>query len=400
MEPASMIRAAGSRALRVGLAIGLLAALMAPSSAALAQGSLEISTPYPSVSVQPGASASFAIDVSASQPRQVELAVSGAPTGWTAALHGGGFTVSSVWVAAGASGATPAPPELKLDVKVPDGAPEGTTRLTVTATSGDLSAQLVVSVTVAAQAGGTVKLSSDFPNLKGRSDQSFTFNLQLANNTPQQLTFTLSTTGPEGWTVDAKPASQSQAASFAVDAGATSAVTVTATPAQDSPSASYDIAVQAVSGSFTADQKLSVQITGNVTLGLSPPQGQPLSTTASAGGGKQFTLVVSNTGTSPAENIKLTSTPPSGWSVTFDMDTIAELQPSATQNVIATIKPAAEAIAGDYVVSFRAATAESNKSADVRVTVETSVIWGIVGLAIIAIVIGGLIYIFQRYGRR
>jgi uncharacterized membrane protein len=68
--------------------------------------------------------------------------------------------------------------------------------------------------------------------------------------------------------------------------------------------------------------------------------------------------------------------------------------------VIATIKPAAEAIAGDYVVSFRAATAESNKSADVRVTVETSVIWGIVGLAIIVIVIGGLIYIFQRYGRR
>jgi uncharacterized repeat protein (TIGR01451 family) len=396
MEPASMIGATLIRALRVALAVGLVAALLAPSSAALAQGALEISTPYPGVALQPGASASFQINLTTTTARQVDLAVSGAPTGWTAALHGGGLTVSSVWVPTDVTKA----PDVKLDVKVPDGAPDGTSHLTVTATSGGLTAHLAVTLTVAAQAGGTVKVTSDFPNLKGRSDQTFTFNLQLANDTPGQLTFTLSTTGPDGWTVDAKPASQAQAASFTVDAGATSAVTVTVTPAQDAPSAAYDIDVQAVSGSFTADQKLSVEITGNVTLALAPPQGQPLSTNASAGGEKQFTLVVTNSGTSPAENITMTSTPPTGWTVTFDQPTIAELQPSATQNVIATINPAAEAIAGDYVVSFQAATTESTKSADVRVTVETSVIWGIVGLAIIVLVIGGLIYIFQRYGRR
>ena len=399
MEPDSMVRATLTRALRVALAAGLVAVLLAPSSAALAQGGLEISTPYAGVSLQPGASASFQINLTTTTARQVDLAVTGAPTGWTAALHGGGYTVSSVWVPTDATKA----PDVKLDVKVPDGAPDGTTHLTVTATSGGLTARLGVSVTVAAQAGGTVKLTSEFPNLKGRSDQSFTFNLQLANDTPQQLTFTLSTTGPDGWTVDAKPASQAQAASFTVDAGSSSAVTVTVTPATDAPSASYEADVQAVSGSFTADQKLSVQITGNVTLGLAPPQGQPLSTNASAGSGKEYTLVVSNTGTSPAENITVSSTPPTGWEVTFNgapTMTIAELQPNATQNVIATIKPAAEAIAGDYVVSFRAGTTESTKSADVRVTVETSVIWGVVGLAIIVIVIGGLLYVFQRYGRR
>jgi uncharacterized repeat protein (TIGR01451 family) len=396
MEPASMVRATLTRALRVALMAGLVSALLAPSSAILAQGGLEISTPYPGVSLQPGASASFQIDLTTTTARQVDLAVTGAPTGWTAALHGGGFTVSSVWVPTDTAKA----PDVKLDVKVPEGAPDGTTHLTVTASSGGLSERLGVSVTVAAQAGGTVNLTADFPNLKGRSDQTFTFNLQLANDTPQQLTFTLSTTGPDGWTVDAKPASQAQAASFTVDAGATSAVTVTVTPATDAPSAAYDMDVQAVSGSFTADQKLTVEITGNVVLALAPTEGQPLSTNASAGGDKQYTLVVSNTGTSPAENITMSSTPPTGWTVTFDQDTIAELQPGATQNVIATIKPAAEAIAGDYVVSFRAGTTESTKSADVRVTVETSVIWGIVGLAIIVLVIGGLIYVFQRYGRR
>jgi len=394
MEPASMDRRAG-RAMRVALAVGLLAALIAPSGAALAQGTLEITTPYPGVSVQPGASVNFQIDIATSEDRQVDLTVSGVPDGWTAALRGGGFTVSSVWVPKDEA------PEVRLDVKVPDGAPEGTTSLTVTATSDGLTSRLVVEITVAAEAGGTVALTSDFPNLKGRSDQSYTFNLQLENNTPQELTFTLNATGgAEGWTIDARPASQSQAASFAVDAGGSSGVTVTVTPAEDAPSATYEVAVQAVSGAFTAEQPLSVEITGNVTLGLSTPQGQPLSTNATAGGEKQFTLVVTNTGTSPAENITMDSTPPSGWSVTFDLDAIAALQPGATQNVIATIKPAAEAIAGDYVVTFRASSAESSDSVDVRVTVETALIWGIVGLAIIALVIGGLLYVFQRYGRR
>jgi uncharacterized repeat protein (TIGR01451 family) len=396
MEPASLVRGMRARALRavrLALAIGFAVALFAPASATLAQGTLAITTPYPAVSVQPGASASFQITVAVSEARQVDLAVSGVPSGWTGVLHGGGFTIDSVYAT------KDSPPDVKLDVKVPDSATEGTTSITLTATSGGLSSHLVLKLTVAAQAGGTVSMTSDFPNLKGRSDQAYTFNLQVHNDTPQQLTFTLSATGPDGWTVDAKPASQAQAASFAVDAGSTGGVTVTVTPATDAASDTYPVTVDAVSGSFTAEQKLSVQITGNVTIDLTTPD-QRLSTNASAGSGKAFTLVVSNTGTSPAENITVSATPPTGWTVTFDLETIASLQPNTTQNVIATIKPAAEAIAGDYVVSFRAATAESNKSVDVRVTVETSVIWGVVGLAIIALVVAGLVYVFQRYGRR
>lgn len=393
MEQGSTMGPRRARLFRASVAIGLLAALMIPAGAALAQGTLGISTPYPAVSVQPGATASFEIHVKSSEARRVDLAVSGTPEGWTANLRGGGFSVDSVYVTKDDE------PDLTLDVKVPESAPTGTTRLTVTATSGSLSATLAIDVTVATQAGGTVELTSDFPNLKGRSDQTYTFNLQLENDTPQQLTFTLSATGPDGWTFDARPATQTQAASFAVDPGSSSGVTVTVTPAEDAPSATYDVAVQAVSGAFSAEQQLSVQITGNVTLDLSTPD-QRLSTNATAGGEKQFTLVVRNTGTSSAENVTVSGTPPSGWQVTFDIETIAQLQPKASQNVIATITPAAEAIAGDYVVTLRASSAESNDSVEVRVTVETSLIWGIVGLALIALVIGGLLYVFQRYGRR
>ena len=36
----------------------------------------------------------------------------------------------------------------------------------------------------------------------------------------------------------------------------------------------------------------------------------------------------------------------------------------------------------------------------IRVTVETSLLWGIVGVALIILVIVGLGYVFRRYGRR
>lgn len=397
MEPGSTTGPTRGRALRVALAIGLLASLLAPSGVALAQGTLTISTPYPAVTLQPGAPASFTIDLNSSEDRQVDLAVSGAPSGWTVALHGGGFTVDSVFVPKNK------PPELKLDVRVPDTATQGATHLTVTATSGSLTARVVIDVTVAVYAGGTVQLTSQFPNLKGRSDQSYTFNLTLDNNTAQQLTFTVGATGgtgTDGWTISAQPSGQSQAASFAVDAGGSTAITVSVTPATVAPSGIYPIDVQAVSGTYTADQKVSVEITGNVSLSVAAPSGQPLSTTANAGSGTQYTLVVTNSGTSPATDITVAATPPSNWTVTFDSDTIASLDAGATQNVIATIKPAAEAIAGDYIVTFRASSADSTSSVDVRVTVETSLVWGIVGIAIIVLVLGGLVYVFQHYGRR
>lgn len=396
MEPASTL-GRRARAVRVALAVGLVAAILAPSSVVLAQGTLSLTTAYPGVSVQPGASVSFDLKLTSSEARFVDLAVAGTPAGWTAALHGGGFTVTRVFVNKDES------PELKLDVKVPDDAKEGKQQLTVTATGGGASSSVTVTVTVAAQAGGTVSLTSDFPNLKGPSTAALTFNLQLHNDTPQQLTFTLSATGPDGWTVDAKPTSQSQAASFSVDSGGSAGVTVTATPAEGAASDTYPITVQAVSGSFTAEQQLTVEVTGNVTLALAAPEGQPLSTNAGAGSTKDYTLVVTNSGSSPAEKVTVSATPPTGWTVTFNgqsSQVIDSIAAGTSQNVVATIKPAAEAIAGDYIVAFQASSAESSKSVDVRVTVETSLLWGVVGIAIIVLVIAGLLYVFQRYGRR
>jgi len=94
---------------------------------------------------------------------------------------------------------------------------------------------------------------------------------------------------------------------------------------------------------------------------------------------------------------------PTNWKVTFggeDTFKLDSLAAGTQENVVATITPASDAISGDYIVTFNGASTEGSKSVDVRVTVETSPLWLIVGIAVIVLVIAGLLYVFQRYGRR
>lgn len=382
-----------TRALRSLAAGALLAGLLVPAGAALAADPLAISTPYPAVALQPGSSGSFEIAVTTSEPGRVDLAVGGVPEGWTATLRGGGFEVSGVFVD------PESPPALKLDVKVPADATEGTYRLAVTATAGSLSDRLELDVKVAAAAGGTVSLSSDFPALRGSSDQTFPFSLELRNDTPQQLTFSLSASGPADWEITARPSGESQAASVTVDAGSRTTVNVSASVPREADAGSYTITVQAVAGQRTARAELIVEITGNVELDLSTPD-QRLSASATAGGTKEFALVVYNTGTTPASGVALTASPPQGWEVTFTPETLDPIAPDGNAQVAAQISPSAQAIAGDYVVTFSASAEGSRSSIDVRVTVEASPISGFLAIALIAIVLVGLGAVFRVYGRR
>ncbi|HHX76954.1 MAG TPA: hypothetical protein GX697_01185, partial [Firmicutes bacterium] len=74
--------------------------------------------------------------------------------------------------------------------------------------------------------------------------------------------------------------------------------------------------------------------------------------------------------------------------------------PGETAKVKAYIKPSDKAIAGDYVVNISASTPEAYSSADFRVTVKTSALWGWIGVLIIALVGAGIYYLFRRFGRQ
>ena len=383
------------RVVRRMAALGLVAFLIlvgVPTAAAAETVSL--STPYPGVAVAPGTKVSFDISVRTDASDRVDLSLRNVPADWTASLFGGGFIVDGVQTT-GSSAAT-----VRLDVTVPATATAATQRIEVAARSGSATDVLPLDIRVTPNAAGEVSLTTDFPSLKGPSTNTFTFNLTLHNDTSEDLTFTGVATGPDGWTITTQVSSESQAANALVKAGATTPVTVTAKPPAAIDAGQYPISVDVTSGSRTAHQDLGVEITGSYSMTLSTVD-ERLNANATAGATTDLTLVVTNTGTAPITGVTLSATPPSGWTVEFDPKTV-DVAPGTPVNVTAHMTPSSDAIAGDYVATLTA-TAPSNlatANASIRVTVETSLLWGAVGVVLIVIVLVGLWLTFRRFGRR
>lgn len=373
-------------------------ALMLVSMPALAQEeptvveSIGISTPYPSVAVEAGDQASFALSLVAPQPTPMTLEATGLPEGWTGVFRGGGFEIDGVT-------AGPEAPELSLDVGVPVDAAEGTYDIGVSASGGGASLSLALQIRVSAQAGGEVTLTPDFPGLRVPTGETASFSVELRNDTPSDLEFELSSSGPAGWEVTAEPATEPQATTMQVEAGSTAQITVDATAPAGVESGQYPVSVQASSPDTEVQADMIVEIVGSFSLELGTPD-QRLSTEVSSDGSTDIILVVTNSGTAPISNVELSATAPSNWDVTFAEQVVPQLAAGESANVTATVTPSDQAIAGDYVITFRADSAEANSTVDIRTTVNPSAIWGFVGVALIVLVLVGLAWVFRRFGRR
>jgi uncharacterized membrane protein len=382
-----------SRRLRGVLSIALaLWVLPLSVSSALAANGLTLTTQFPDITVSPGTQASFTISVKTTTAARVGLSLTGAPPAWNAALHGGGFVVNAVETNGKDS------TDVRLDINVPADA-SGTTNMTVTGTSGGSSVTLPLSVKVEANAGGTVTVTPDYTQLKGAANSSFTFNLTISNQKAQDLTYTATGEGPDGWTVNVTLTGQSQAVSGTVKANSTANVAVQVTPAANAQAGPFKVAVVATVGGTQFPVELELDITGSYSLSLSTPT-QLLSGHGPSGSVTDQSFTVTNTGTAPITAVKMSVTPPTNWKVTFEPDTIDTLQPNTPTTVIAHITPSGDAIAGDYSLTFNANGKEASTNADFRFTVETSLVGGIIGAVLIIAAIGGLLWVFRRYGRR
>lgn len=387
------------RGVRAGLRRGFVAlaaaaiGLVSLAPAAFAADGLTITTPYPAVVVAPGAQVAFNVTIKTTTPSRVALALTGAPTDWNPALRGGGFVVDAVETNGVDAGT------VRVDLTVPTTA-TGTSKMVLRGTSASSVVELALEVRVAAGATGDVTLKTDFPSLKGPSTQTFNFNLTLANGTPEDLTFSVNAQGPTGWTIQANLTGQAQAASAVVKAGSSSGVTVSAVPPAGVAAGSYPLQVVAVAGSRTIKGTLSVEVTGTYTLTMATSDGR-LNGRGPAGSVSPLAIVLTNTGTADITNVALTGTGPGSWDISFDQPTVATIAAKQSVTVTAQIKPSGDAIAGDYNVSLSAnGTPSATSTLAIRYTVETSVVWGVVGVALIIAVGAGVWWVFQRYGRR
>jgi uncharacterized membrane protein len=373
-------------------AVAFVGLLAAPT---LAVEGLEISTPFPGVAVAPGSDVSFDLTIAVTERRQVALSVEGVPTGWEATLRGGGNVVDTVLAIPDES------PDVRLDVTIPADAAARTYDMRLVGRSGSLVETLPLSIRVNEAAAGDVTMTTDFPELTGPADATYSFSLTLSNDTAEDLTFALTATGPTGWTVTARPTSEDQAASATVEAGASETIRVEAEPLPTTAAGTYPLVVAASAGERSVESQLSVVITGNYAMTLTTPDGR-LNASGNAGSAITRTILLVNDGTAPLTQVRPSATAPSGWTVTFEPEIVESIPPQQEIEVTSTIVPSGNAIAGDYVITYRASNSDSSASADenIRVTIETSLTWALVGVALILVTLAGLGWVFARYGRR
>jgi len=370
-----------------------LVALSGLGSTALAAGGLTVTVPYPGVVVGPGSKVTFDVTIKTTTAGRVDLSLSGVPDGWTAYVRGGGTDITAVQT----NGKDPV--SATVEVTVPADA-TGTKQMTLHASGLGDSVDTTLDVQVQASAAGDVTLTTDVPSQKGSSTTTFTFNLTIDNSTAQDLTFSVNAQGPDGWTTDARLTGSSSAASAIVKAGQTSSVTITANPPDGVAAGQYPIDVTATAGPKQVKTQLGVEITGSYTMSMSTPN-QVLSPSGGAGTATTQQLTLTNSGTSDITNVTVQGTGPTNWKFAFDQATIATIPAGQTVTVNATITPSTDAIAGDYQLTFTATGDQSTSATQtIRFTVQTSILGGLVGVALVVIVLLALWFVFRRYGRR
>jgi len=359
-----------------------------------------LTTQDAAVGAAPGKAITFPVDVlnNTTKQERIKLSIATAPQDWVPVFQDRGYDVTEEDLLPGKDNT------VTFQVTPPAATAAGTQRISLKAATDDgQTATLDIGVTInGAAGGGNLKLTTDYPILKGASGTKFEFKATIANNTGKDNTFALAANPPDNnWQVYFQPAFDTkQISSIAVKSGSTQDVNVEVQAPPLAQTNDYPIGVKVNDDAGNnANVDLKVSIIGNYKLDINPQQ--QLNTNATAGQAKTVQVTIANTGTAAIQNISLTATGlPSGWTMTFSPDKLDSIDPNTQRQVQGTLTPAAKAIAGDYSISLSASSTQATINKDFRVTVETPTIWGWVGIGIVVIVVAGLSWMFASYSRR
>jgi len=366
-----------------------------PAASAPLKG-LWLLTDYPSQTLRAGevTTIRFKLQNAGTAPEAVQLSVTGTPAGWKAEILGSGQAVAAAMPGVNESVA------LQLRVDVPKDAKPGSQDFVLHAKGAKQSIDLPLALTVGTDAPAKLSLKSRLPSLRGTPRSAFEYTVTVGNDSGKDLTVALSAQSPANFqTTFTEGFGSNEISSIPIEAGQTKDIKVKVTPPRDVKAGDYPVLVKVASEGATAELRVTLQISGQGKLALSTKDGR-LSGEAEVGKSAAYTLVVSNDGTAPIEEVEMSGTVPANWKVEFNPKTIASVAPNEKKEVQVLVTPADKAIAGDYVASFRASGRGESASSDFRITVTTSTLWGIVGIGIIAIALLVLLGAVARFGRR
>lgn len=299
----------------------------------------------------------------------------------------------------------------KLDLKCmsPAGTAEGEYTITVTATTDDLQIERSVDLTIRVLEGeiapvveGDLELTSDYPTLHGDPGSTLEFKIQITNKLGEDRTFDLSAELPQHFDANFSPAFDKGKiiSALQIKSNSSESVAMRVSVGADVEEDTYPIVFRASSANVSSTIDFEATVTGTHKISLVTDR-EVLSSNATAGQESHITLFVINDGTAPMESISFSSpSKPVDWEVTFEPDKVEYMEPGQFEEIDAIIKPKSKAIAGDYMVSFMAHSSQASDSLEYRVSVETSSLFGVIGIVIVILVLAALLGIFLKLKRR
>lgn len=373
-----------------GLVFGSASPVLAQSG-----GGFSISADYPSMVIGIGETLTLDMTIRSPLSQIVSLGVDDLPKGWTAEFRGGGRVIQSVYVEQNL------PANVQLRITQPENLGAGTYRFTAVAHGSGMTSEFPIELIVKEKAPAKLTFQTDFPTLRGGTESAFTFSATLKNDGDEDIFVTLTADAPREFSVTFKSAGKDITnLPTEIKADSSQRVDITVQPLTSLPVGSYPIVALAQGEAAEAALLLTAEVVGQPQLTLTTPDGR-LSGDAYLGKSTPIKLILRNSGNSPAVGVKLSATSPSGWTVTFEPEQVVEVPAEGEVEITANVKPADRAIAGDYMLTFRVQPNEgASKSSDFRVTVRASTLWGVVGIALIAVALGIVGLAVMRFGRR
>jgi uncharacterized membrane protein len=357
---------------------------------------LWLTTPYPVVTLKGGEETKLPVSLVNynEPPLRADLSLKTAPAGWTVELRGSNRKVGAAFIDVNDK------VSFDLDVKIPADAKPGKYEIALAATGGGNNLDLPITVEVVAPEAAQLNLEPKLPVLRGTAKSNFEFQVKVTNDSADDATLNLASAAPNGFeTVFKEGYGSQELTSLPIKAGESKDIAATVKPPQNVPAGRYPVRLAFATAKTSAETDVALDITGQPQVSITGPDGR-LSGEAYAGKERSFDLIVRNTGSADARDLKLSGSGSSGWKFTMAPEEIAVLPPDGEQKVTALVTPSDKAIAGDYMASFTVSGDDSSDTARYRITVLTSTMWGIAGLGVIAAALLVMFGAVRRFGRR
>ncbi|MDD4898557.1 MAG: NEW3 domain-containing protein [Methanocellales archaeon] len=357
-----------------------------------------ISCQFPGKAVEPGGTVIFTVSVGNpfGMETRFRVAVDSVPLNWTTFVKSvDGEVVTEVTLDSGEF------IDLIVEVDPPVTAMIGDYEILVKAASSDVKVITLLTLNInLTEAEEEIEVAATFLEVTAKAGEIVEYPITIINSGETDVNLFLSVVEPPtDWEVAFKSGAV-EVSSLYLKAGESENLIVEVTPPSTVSIGSYLVPVQVESADGISSIRLDLKanIIGSYDLSLAP---STLLTSATVGDTTTFTAKITNMGETPMTSLKLNVDAPEGWDVSTTPAQIGSLKPRESFTFTIVVEVPDDTVAGDYLLTLTGLSDQvESDEVQIRVTATASTSWGLAGIGIIAVILGGLIVVFKKFSRR